>query len=226
MASKLLLACFLLAGSGAAKDSCESPHCAASPQGDTVLLQVAKAHEQTVDSNRAAQGGKLPFFGLWLTSDRGHVNTVPLPVRRICHKKFGVRICHYVKAGIAPGFAAGEGSIQMLKWKGVREVVFESRGVKSHTRQYTIRTKSAGYFTVLTNFEDDAAPRGSGLQSNYHYKNTEYALEQPAKFTAGDPGYVFSGSFELQPGAKVKLTMQDGGKFDFRSFYVDEFEIA
>merc|ERR1719382_1311847 len=122
-----------------------------------------------------------------MTSDRGHIGTVPLPVRRKCHRKFGARICYTVKVGMAPGFAAGEGSIQMLHWKRVHKVVFESRGVKSHTRQYTIRTRGTGYFTVLAKFDDNSAPRGSGLQSNHHYKNAEYALEQPAKFTAGDP---------------------------------------
>jgi len=109
-------------------------------------------------------------------SDRGNIGTVPV---------------------YAPGFAAGDDSIQMLKWSGVHKVEFQSHGVKSHARKFTIlRAHSEGEFIMMADFHNGAGPQR------------------------------FSGSFTLQPGAKVTLSSQDGEEFDLRSFYEDKFEFV
>jgi len=234
MVSKLLFAWFLLAGLGAAKYSCEVQNRTV-VQVDTVLLQIASARGKAVDSQHVAQ--ELPFFGLLMKSDRGNRGTVPMPVESKCFprrckirtpigwcKEYAEKVCKLVEKPLAV-FAQGPEGRQMLKWTGVRTVVFESHGVKAYTRSFVIRTQSAGSVIVLAEFGDDSVPTGSGLLSNHAYANTAYSSEPPAVFTAGDPGYVFRGSFEIQPGATITLTMKDDETFDLVSFYVDKFEI-
>jgi len=115
---------------------------------------------------------------------------------------------------------------QMLNFVGVRKVELTSHGVKSYTRNWVIRTKSAGTFTAFSQWDGYSAPRGSGLRANHHYKNAQYTHDAPAVFSAtGNAGYVFYGSFELQPGAKITLTMKDGGAFDLKSFDLDKLKM-
>lgn len=225
MASKVLLLGLLAAVAAAAKDSCGIANDTACEEGDSSLLQVGRGRSQDPEFGNL----KDAFFGLRVTAGRRkrelrmelecmELNECGRRTRDgLCGEWFGPERCEW-----SGGRHRGK---QTLNFRNARAVYLQSFGVKSHTRNYVIRTKTQGEIKVFDEFDGYSAPRGSGLRSHYHYRNTQYTYESPAVFSAGDPGYVFYGSFEIQPGAKITLTMSDGGRFDLVSFDVDKLEI-
>merc|ERR1712083_252732 len=143
------------------------------------------------------------FFGLKITA-AGKKASVRRPVKIECDRRTRDGLC--TKYQVIQDCCRESGT-ESLNFNGVKRVVFESHGVKAKTKNYKIVTKSAGNVTVLKDWSHPAsAPTGSGLRTNHEYKNTQY-------------------DFELQPGAKVTLSMEDNEVFDLVSFDVSYLEL-